>query len=950
MSKPGKILTDKRPGKILLEPQDQFGEDGLFTETIFTIIHESLLILNTDFTIQAANPAFYKKFQLTDDETIGRNLFHLNSGEWDAPPLKSQLQEMQAGNVPEIESEIAFTFSAIGARIICVNAQTIKRKNGEQLILLALDDITLSKMWQTDLNANAAMLRNEFQIMQDFFMQAPAGFCIFRGPEHIFEFANPLFMSMAGETNLKGKSFKEAFLSPQAMQYLSMLDKVYTTGESFIGKEVMTTIMREGAGVENAYLDISCQPMRDAAGKIEGVLAFTYNVSQQVVSRKLLEAQAELVQDLLMKAPAWICTFIGPHHVFDLVNPRYQQLFGARQLVGKPLLEALPELAGQGIDTNMDKVYNTGEFYVGYEIPMHAVYTSGHPAYTKYFNFSLQAMYDENKTIYSILAIGYEVTEEVLARRSREKNEQDLVIILETMPHIAYKAMANGNLIYFNQRFYDYTGLSLKETKGKSFEDIVHPDMAGEVHDKWMNSVHTGDEYDQPLLLRSADASYRWHLSRASAIRDDNGHISMWVGTLTDIHDQKNFAEQLEGMVAERTRELKNATEQLQIQNEVYKNAEVNARIGSYVWNMDTGELKCSDNFYRVLGYEPQEFTLTLKKFLEFVHPDDLEHVKGRGRQTLESREVAVGDYRIVTKDGTIKNIRSSGKLIGDENQGMIVGTLQDVTQDVALTVSLQQANENLEESNIELERSNADLASFSFIASHDLQEPLRKIQTFSRIINESYRQQLPENAKDYFDRTIHAAQRMRKLIDSLLSFSRISTTKSIFELTDLNKTIEEVKETFKETIAERKAVIESQHLPTLNAVSMQMQQLFENLVGNAIKYSKPGHPPHIKITAHKTNTNEIGGYGREHASFWNISISDYGIGFDQQHEHKIFELFQRLHTHSDFEGTGIGLAICKKIVETHKGTIAATGIPGEGSTFTFFLDANLTNDKKLTK
>ena len=217
----------------------------------------------------------------------------------------------------------------------------------------------------------------------------------------------------------------------------------------------------------------------------------------------------------------------------------------------------------------------------------------------------------------------------------------------------------------------------------------------------------------------------------------------------------------------------------------------------------------------------------------------------------------------------------------------------------------------------------------------------MRKIQVFSKRIIDKDGESLSETTKDYFNRINAAAQRMRKLIESLLSFSRTIHGVIAYERTDLNEILLEVKNDLNELIIQKNAVIESQTLPVLDAVPVMMHQLFLNLIGNSLKYSKDEVAPQIKITAEKVTINEKDGQVSQQETFWKIVVSDNGIGFEQRYEHKIFEVFQRLHSKTTFEGTGIGLAICKKIVQLHKGTITATAQLNVGATFTFFLAIN---------
>ena len=241
---------------------------------------------------------------------------------------------------------------------------------------------------------------------------------------------------------------------------------------------------------------------------------------------------------------------------------------------------------------------------------------------------------------------------------------------------------------------------------------------------------------------------------------------------------------------------------------------------------------------------------------------------------------------------------------------------------------------------NVELERQNEELASFTYIASHDLQEPLRKIRTFSSRILLKENDRFSEEGKDYFNRIIRAASRMQNLIDDLLDYSRTNKSDLAFEVLDLNEIVDKVKQDLYDDIREKNAQVLSETLPVLTAIPGQIHQLLLNLVSNAIKYSKPDVSPLIRLSAARVAAAAFSNERilPEKKTYWKISITDNGIGFDQRYQHKIFELFQRLHAKTEYQGTGIGLAICKKIVQNHGGIITATGQPGIGSTFNLFI------------
>lgn len=251
-----------------------------------------------------------------------------------------------------------------------------------------------------------------------------------------------------------------------------------------------------------------------------------------------------------------------------------------------------------------------------------------------------------------------------------------------------------------------------------------------------------------------------------------------------------------------------------------------------------------------------------------------------------------------------------------------------------------KKANEKaLEEKNKELERSNIELASFSYAASHDLQEPLRKIQTFISRIFQVEEGNFSAAGKDYFLRITKAATRMQQLIDSLLSYSRVDTVNKILAPTDLNEVLRQTKENLHDLIEENNAVVEAIALPTVKVMPQQFQQLLTNIISNAIKYKKNNVNPVIRIQAAIVPASEVDADLPSSAeTYWKISIIDNGIGFDAQYSTRIFELFQRLHGRNEYDGTGIGLAICKKIIQSHNGVITTESELGKGATFNIYL------------
>lgn len=342
----------------------------------------------------------------------------------------------------------------------------------------------------------------------------------------------------------------------------------------------------------------------------------------------------------------------------------------------------------------------------------------------------------------------------------------------------------------------------------------------------------------------------------------------------------------------------------------------------------------------KIKGYRADE--IVGKHFSIFYSPEDqkknlpkklLETASREGKSAFEGWRVRKngskfwGSIVITALHDTDNNILGFSKVT------------RDLTERKIAEDKLQMYADELLQKNKELERSNSELSSFSYVASHDLQEPLRKIQGFGNLIMNSEISKLSDTGKDYFNRMIKAASRMQNLIDSLLEFSRTTTEARNFEDVELNELLEEVKRDMRERIESSGAVIHSQKLPTLSVIPFQFRQLLSNLISNAIKYARKDVKPAINILAKCIPAEEMDDpRAAASVNYYQFIIRDNGIGFEEEYAEKIFELFQRLHGKNEYVGSGIGLAICKKIVENHSGWIKAESEPGAGSALIFYI------------
>ncbi|WNO08465.1 PAS domain-containing protein [Teredinibacter sp. KSP-S5-2] len=346
------------------------------------------------------------------------------------------------------------------------------------------------------------------------------------------------------------------------------------------------------------------------------------------------------------------------------------------------------------------------------------------------------------------------------------------------------------------------------------------------------------------------------------------------------------------------------------------------ASVGIWDWyDSSSDDAYWTPKFYELLGYENNELHASLSGFLSLLHPEDHEEVMKAVNEHIKTGIPYDIKYRLKTKSGKYKWFRASAASSLDAvgSPRRMVGTIQDIND-------LKLNQDKLEKAITQLKSSNNDLEQFAYVASHDLQEPIRVISSYVQLINRRYRNTFDSDGEEFLAFIVDACKRMQTLINDLLDFSRLGRGTPEKKQVNLNEIVTNIQSFLANKIEETHAVIKVDALPTVIASPSQMERLFQNLIGNSLKYVKEGVPPEVRIGVEET------------AQSWQIFINDNGIGIDPKYFDKIFVIFQRLHAIDEYSGTGVGLAVCKRIVDSHGGEIWVDSAPGEGTTFTFTL------------
>lgn len=858
-----------------------------FARTLCLTVTEPLLILDKDFMILKGNEAFCDLFHIENQDIIITSVFEINDGVLNRPELHKLLEEELAQKEGVQDQNFTFEFQ-MERLVLSLNASRIKLESEE------------SDLFLLTFRNNLEHTQNKFSIedykrsINDIFVHTPAMICILRGPEFVFELANESYFQFLGNREIIGKSVRDAVPEAENQGFIQILEKVYKTGEPFIGNEIPIKLNIGENSQKLSYLDFVYQPTRNSKRMVDGIFVHAVDVTEQVVARKKVEESEIKLRNFIDTVPAilWVtakdgsCNYLnknwysytgqkakeaegfgwlkaihlkdrqiagkafieanrlqqpyrmtyrlkthdgkyrwvldngtpkytvdeefdgmigtvvdvheekineelvrekehrlrtvveeatvamavytGAEMKIELANDAMILLWGKdRSVLGKTLHEALPELDGQPFHKLLKDVFTTGKMHWGKEERADLIINE--KLRTRYFNYTYKPLRDEKGEIYGILNMALDVTQTFLSQNLLKESESHFRQLSNVIPNKVAHTDSEGNYVYFNQSWIDYTGVGMDELRKDGWLKFVHPDERKETIRKWKHSLSTERKFEIEARFLHKLGKYKWHIIRAEAIKDDNGRLKMWVGTTTEIHKIKE-------------------------------------------------EEKRKEDFLKMVSHELKTPVTSIKGYVQLL------------LSILNSK-----------KDLVLDSI------------------------------------------------------------------PL----------------------KPSLERIDHQIIRLTRLISEILDLTRIEEDelqlqKSVFSLNDLvDHTVQDIRY----TNTQHHIKVDHNYKCKIYADKDRIGQVLINFITNAIKYSPDNHE--IKVCIEETENNLV-----------QVTVKDKGIGIDKTFHKNIFKKFYRIDGEREdtYSGFGIGLFLANEIIQRHNGFVKVKSKFGKGSDFSFTL------------
>jgi PAS domain S-box-containing protein len=518
------------------------------------------------------------------------------------------------------------------------------------------------------------------------------------------------------------------------------------------------------------------------------------------------------------------------------------------------------------------------------------------------------------------------------AEAALRESEDSFQAMANGIPQLAHMAGPDGAFRWYNQRWYQYTGTTPEQMEGWGWQSVIDPAMLPKVMKRWQASIATGEPFDMEFPLRGADGTFRTFLNRVMPLKDSEGRVVRWFGTNTDISERKEAQE----LLAAQAQELSVSREALEAQTRMFKLVLDSMGEGLIAADRDGHFLIWNDSAKKLMGRDASDlpteqwtphYQVFLSDGITPCPPDRLPLVRAlRG----ESVQVEMMVQQPGCAEGVFLEVSARPLKDDHDNLGGGVAVLRDVTERKNAEREIQALNQTLEtrviERTAELKLANKELEAFTYSVSHDLRAPIRHISGFAKILIEKFRSSLPAEAHEHLQLIVQAAHRMGQMVDEMLKLARLGRQGLTVKVTGLSSMVEDVITLLAPETEGRQVEWKIGQLPFVECDPILMPQVFQNLISNALKYSRPRSTAVIEIGQTEKEGEKV------------IFVKDNGVGFDMKYSDKLFGVFQRLHVAEEFEGNGIGLATVDRIVKKHGGRVWVEAELDRGATFFFTL------------
>ena len=672
---------------------------------------------------------------------------------------------------------------------------------------------------------------------------------------------------------------------------------------------------------EQVWIDLDYSPILDAAGVPAGVLAIVTETTDKVRAQRRVHSERERLHRMFAQTPSFMAMLSSPNHVFDLANPAYMQLIGHRDVLGKPVRDALPDIEGQGFLEQLDTVYASGEAFFGYSMPVLLQRTPGAAPEQRFVDLVFQPLRGDDNEVMGIFVEGSDVTARVQAEAAVRASELELREFAQAMPNHVWAARPDGQLDWFNDRLIGYSGLTLEELQSRPWEAMVHEEDAERAQHQWAHALLSGQPYEVEFRLRRADGSYFWHLARAQPIRDAQGRITRWIATNTDIDEQKRT-----------TRALAHLNENLEHQVAV-RTAERDR-----MWRLSTDIMLVCDLQGSLLSVNPAwtvlldwtQTELLGRNFFEFVHPDD----QAATRMEMDNLERGITTYRFENRyrrrDGSYCLLMWTAVPEG----GLVHAVGRDITADREAALALKRTEAALQQA-----QKMESIGQLTGGVAHDFNNLLQVIsgnlQLLGRVVNGQ------ERAAGYVKSALDGVRRAAKLASQLLAFSRRQPLEP--KTVNLGRFVTGLEELLRRTLGEGIGVqtVVADGLWNSLVDPTQVENALLNLAINA----RDAMQGSGRLTIEARNALLDEAYARQQTDlaagqYVLLTVTDTGSGMAPEVLLRAFEPF--FSTKPEGHGTGLGLSMVYGFVKQSGGHIKVFSEPGHGTTVKLYLPRSL--------